>query len=101
MTVDPTPVAMERITAEQAREASDLARGGLTQRAIQDIYKAITYAAKEGDKYLKYNLTAKGFSRVPKEALTRELTSSGYSVKFDEYFNSFLIYCHFILLEWD
>jgi len=34
MTVDPTPVTMERITAEQAREASDLAREGFTQRAI-------------------------------------------------------------------
>ena len=101
MTVDPTPVTMEKITAEQAREASDLAREGLTQRAIQDIYKGITYTAKEGNKYLKYNLTAKGFSRVSKEALTRELTSSGYSVKFDEYFNSLHLSCHFILLEWD
>jgi len=92
---------MEKITAGQAREASDLALQGLTQQAIQDIYKGVTYAAKEGNKYLKYNLTGNGFSRVSKNALTRELTSSGYSVKFDEHFNSLNLYCHFIFLKWD
>jgi hypothetical protein len=101
MTVDPTPMAIDRITAEQAREASDSAREGLTQRAIQDIYKKITYAAKEGNNCLKYDSTTEGFSRVSKDALTRELTSSGYSVKFDEYIDSFHIPCHFILLAWD
>jgi len=101
MTVDPTSVTTERITAEQAREASDLALESLTQRAIEDIYKAITYAAKEGSKRLEYNLTARGFTRVPKEALTREFASNGYSVKFDEYYNCFNKYSRFILLKWD
>ena len=101
MTADLTSVTMERITAEQAREVSDLALEALTQRAIQDIYKAITYAAKEGCKYLKYNLTANRFTKVLKEALKQELTSNGYSVEFDEYYSHGGGRCHFILLEWD